>query len=57
MDAVEMFKVRMQGQYGSKDDKKLRAVVRDMWVKYGIRNGIMRGYWVRADFDHAFVDC
>ncbi|KAI0090871.1 mitochondrial carrier [Irpex rosettiformis] len=43
---VEMFKVRMQGQYGSKDDKTLRATVRDMWVKYGFRNGIMRGYWI-----------
>ncbi|KAI0343773.1 mitochondrial carrier [Trametopsis cervina] len=43
---VEMFKVRMQGQYGAKDDKKLRAVVREMWSKYGLRNGIMRGYWI-----------
>ena len=45
---VEMFKVRMQGQYGSKDDKRLRQVVREEWSKYGFRNGIMRGYWVRA---------
>ncbi|KAI0688977.1 mitochondrial carrier [Cytidiella melzeri] len=43
---VEMFKVRMQGQYGSAGDKNLRATVRDMWVKYGFRNGIMRGYWI-----------
>ncbi|CAL1711272.1 unnamed protein product [Somion occarium] len=43
---VEMFKVRMQGQYGSKDDKRLRAVVREMWSNWGFRNGIMRGYWV-----------
>ncbi|KAK7691685.1 hypothetical protein QCA50_005085 [Cerrena zonata] len=43
---VEMFKVRMQGQYGSKDDKRLRAVVQEMWSNYGFRHGIMRGYWV-----------
>ncbi|KAI0079318.1 mitochondrial carrier [Panus rudis PR-1116 ss-1] len=43
---VEMFKVRMQGQYGSKDDKRLRAVVQEMWSQWGFRKGIMRGYWV-----------
>lgn len=43
---VEMFKIRMQGQFGGKDDKKLGAVVRDMWRNYGFRDGIMRGYWV-----------
>lgn len=43
---VEMFKVRMQAQYGGKDDKRLREVVREEWSKYGFRNGIMRGYWV-----------
>lgn len=47
--AVEMFKVRMQGQYGSKDDKRLRVVVREMWTNYGFRNGIMRGYWVISE--------
>ena len=41
-----MFKVRMQGQYGAKDDKRLRAVVHEMWSNYGFRHGIMRGYWV-----------
>ncbi|RDX53460.1 mitochondrial carrier [Polyporus arcularius HHB13444] len=43
---VEMFKVRMQGQYGSPGDKRLRAVVSDMWREWGLRRGIMRGYWV-----------
>ncbi|KIP11249.1 hypothetical protein PHLGIDRAFT_27978 [Phlebiopsis gigantea 11061_1 CR5-6] len=43
---VEMFKVRMQGQYGGKDDKRLRVVMRDMWKEWGLREGIMRGYWV-----------
>lgn len=43
---VEMFKIRMQGQYGGTGDKKLSGVVSDMWKQYGFRNGIMRGYWV-----------
>ncbi|GBE81277.1 mitochondrial carrier [Sparassis latifolia] len=43
---VEMFKVRMQGQYGAASDKRLRAVVSEMWSQYGFRRGIMRGYWV-----------
>lgn len=43
---VEMFKVRMQGQYGAASDKRLRAVASEMWSQYGFRNGIMRGYWV-----------
>lgn len=41
-----MFKIRMQGQYGGADDKKLGQVVSDMWRNYGFRNGIMRGYMV-----------
>lgn len=43
---VEMFKVRMQGQYGSASDKRLRAVAREMWREWGFTRGIMRGYWV-----------
>ncbi|KAF8351069.1 mitochondrial carrier [Amanita rubescens] len=43
---VEMFKVRMQGQYGAKTDKRLRAVIGEMWSQYGFRHGIMRGFWV-----------
>ncbi len=43
---VEMFKVRMQGQYGAATDKRLSAVVRDMWQYWGFRKGIMRGFWV-----------
>jgi solute carrier family 25 carnitine/acylcarnitine transporter 20/29 len=44
---VEMFKVRMQGQYGNPSDKRLRVVAREMWKEWGFRKGIMRGYWVR----------
>ncbi|KAK7040912.1 hypothetical protein VNI00_009508 [Paramarasmius palmivorus] len=43
---VEMFKVRMQGQYGSATDKRLRTVAREMWSEWGFRKGVMRGYWV-----------
>ncbi|KAI0770039.1 mitochondrial carrier [Fomes fomentarius] len=43
---VEMFKVRMQGQYGLPGDKRLRAVVSEMWHEWGFRKGIMRGFWV-----------
>ncbi|THG99475.1 hypothetical protein EW145_g7259 [Phellinidium pouzarii] len=43
---VEMFKVRMQGQYGAATDKRLRIVVSDMWRQWGFRKGIMRGFWV-----------
>lgn len=43
---VEMFKVRMQGQYGAATDKKLLAVVGHMWRDWGFKKGIMRGYWV-----------
>ncbi|KAL7418793.1 hypothetical protein Q5752_006476 [Cryptotrichosporon argae] len=43
---VEMFKIRMQGQYGGAGDKKLSGVVADMWRNYGFRDGIMRGYWI-----------
>lgn len=41
-----MFKVRMQGQYGAKTDKRLRDVVKEMWSQWGFRKGLMRGYWV-----------
>ncbi|KAF9476865.1 mitochondrial carrier [Pholiota conissans] len=43
---VEMFKVRMQGQYGAATDKRLSAVVAEMWRDWGFRKGVMRGYWV-----------
>lgn len=43
-----MFKVRMQGQYGSPSDQRLRAVFSQMWSQWGIRKGIMRGYWVKS---------
>ena len=50
-----MFKVRMQGQYGAKTDKRLRAVVSEMWKDWGFRKGIMRGYWVSADAEIKLV--
>jgi solute carrier family 25 (mitochondrial carnitine/acylcarnitine transporter), member 20/29 len=59
---VEMFKVRMQGQYGNPSDKRLRVVAREMWAEWGFRKGVMRGYWVRAltsyffEGDNADVD-
>ncbi|KAE9401005.1 mitochondrial carrier [Gymnopus androsaceus JB14] len=43
---VEMFKVRMQGQYGGAQDKRLRVLAREMWSQWGFRKGVMRGYWV-----------
>lgn len=43
--------MRMQGQYGSATDKRLRAVVSDMWKEWGFRNGIMRGFWVSSYLD------
>ncbi|KAF9218706.1 mitochondrial carrier [Gyrodon lividus] len=43
---VEMFKVRMQGQYGAATDQRLRDVAREMWREWGLKQGVMRGYWV-----------
>lgn len=43
---VEMFKVRMQGQYGAATDKRLRVIFSEMWNQWGFRKGIMRGYWI-----------
>ncbi|EIN06617.1 mitochondrial carrier [Punctularia strigosozonata HHB-11173 SS5] len=43
---VEMFKIRMQGQYGAAGDKRLRDVAKEMWSDWGFRKGVMRGYWV-----------
>lgn len=36
----------MQAQYGP-NPKKMREIVSDMYNKYGWRQGIMRGFWVR----------
>lgn len=41
---VEMFKIRMQGQYGGAGDLTLRQAVAQMWREWGFRRGIMRGY-------------
>jgi solute carrier family 25 carnitine/acylcarnitine transporter 20/29 len=46
-----MFKIRMQGQFGGAGDKKLGKIVGDVWRNYGLRDGIMRGYWVRPFAD------
>ncbi|PPQ89852.1 hypothetical protein CVT25_004756 [Psilocybe cyanescens] len=43
---VEMFNVRMQDQYGAATDKRLSAVVSEMWRDWGFRKSIMRVYWV-----------
>ncbi|PWN89820.1 mitochondrial carrier [Acaromyces ingoldii] len=43
---VELFKIRMQAQYGSATDKKLRQVARDLWAEAGFRRGVMRGFWI-----------
>lgn len=43
---VEMFKVRMQGQYGDATDKRLRTIFSEMWSQWGFRKGIMRGFWI-----------
>ncbi|GAA6008973.1 uncharacterized protein JCM10292_001742 [Rhodotorula paludigena] len=42
---VEMFKVRLQAQYGP-NPKRLRDIVGEMYAKYGWRQGIFRGYWI-----------
>lgn len=42
---VELGKIRMQGQYGGAEDKRLSAAVKDIYQKYGFRHGIMRGFW------------
>ncbi|KAH8929777.1 mitochondrial carrier [Atractiella rhizophila] len=44
---VELFKIRMQAQYGrSGEVRKLGDVAAEMWTKYGFRKGVMRGFWV-----------
>ncbi len=54
---VEMFKIRMQAQITSKSTsstsnlaqvkaKKLSTVAREIYTSYGLKNGVMRGFWV-----------
>jgi solute carrier family 25 carnitine/acylcarnitine transporter 20/29 len=43
---VEMLKIRMQGQYGAQGDQRLRAVAGELWAQWGLRQGLMRGFWV-----------
>jgi hypothetical protein len=42
---VELFKIRMQGQYGGVTDKRLSRVFLDTWRNAGLRHGVMRGFW------------
>ncbi|KAF8589466.1 mitochondrial carrier [Ramaria rubella] len=43
---VELLKVKMQGQYGGTDDRRLSKIAVDLYRKAGFRYGIMRGFWV-----------
>ncbi|KAE8223008.1 hypothetical protein CF319_g3899 [Tilletia indica] len=43
---VELFKIRMQVQYGSPADRKLSQVAKDLWSEHGFKRGVMRGFWV-----------
>ena len=42
---VELFKIRMQGQYGNTGDRRLSRVFRDTWASQGFRHGVMKGFW------------
>jgi hypothetical protein len=35
-------------QYGGKEDKRLVAVITDLYKRYGLRHGIMRGFWASS---------
>ncbi|TKY88797.1 hypothetical protein EX895_002428 [Sporisorium graminicola] len=48
---VELFKIRMQAQItsargGGDKPQKLSAVARQVYTNYGLRRGVMRGFWV-----------
>lgn len=45
---VELFKIRMQAQISSSKSapQKLSQVAREVYTKYGMRSGVMRGFWV-----------
>ncbi len=52
---VELFKIRMQAQITSRSTtpgeagakpQKLSAVAREVYSKYGVKGGVMRGFWV-----------
>lgn len=51
---VELFKIRMQAQITSRTSnpaeaakaKKLSAVAKEVYSTYGLKNGVMRGFWV-----------
>ncbi|GJJ08396.1 hypothetical protein Clacol_002611 [Clathrus columnatus] len=48
---VELFKVKMQGQYGGIEDKRLSRVAVDVYKSYGFRRGVMRGFWACILFE------
>ena len=50
-----MFKVRMQGQYGSASDKQLWTVAKEMWGEWGFTRGIMRRYWISFSFQIRYI--
>lgn len=35
-----------EGQYGAATDKKLRHIFQETYAKYGVRHGVMRGFWI-----------
>lgn len=47
---VELFKIRMQAQITSpstgENPQKLSAVARQVYTHHGIRQGVMRGFWI-----------
>jgi solute carrier family 25 carnitine/acylcarnitine transporter 20/29 len=43
---VELFKIRMQSQYGGTTDQKLRQVAAQLWNEHGFQRGVMRGFWI-----------
>jgi len=43
---VELFKIKMQGQYGGADDRRLSKVAIDLYKQAGFRYGVMRGFWI-----------
>lgn len=51
---VEMFKIRMQANY--QNGGSLRKEVSSIYSEYGWRKGIMRGYWVRENFESFEVE-
>lgn len=45
---VELFKIKLQAQITNSGGKpqRMTAIIADMYRNYGIRGGIMRGFWI-----------